>query len=105
MMKLLNAVCNTHKEREEGRGTRNMQANWKVCLYKGNPTTLRQVHHFPTSHLTFYLFNDSIPIDLALKEDPNGRPRYFKGKEETPQPRMLANPFTFSTLPTWTISN
>jgi hypothetical protein len=77
----------------------------KCALYKGNPTTLRQVHHFPTSHLTFYLFNDSIPIDLALKEDPNGRPRYFKGKEETPQPRMLANPFTFSTLPTWTISN
>jgi hypothetical protein len=29
--------------------------------------------------------------DLALKGAPNERPRYFKGREETLQPKMLAN--------------
>jgi hypothetical protein len=41
-------------------------------------------------------------INLALKEVSNGRPRYFIGKEETQQPRILASPSTLLTLPTRT---
>jgi len=41
-------------------------------------------------------------IDLALKEAPNERPRYFKGNEETPQPKMLDKPSTLSTQSTGT---
>jgi len=37
---------------------------------------------------------------LALKEAPNGRPRYFKGNEETLKSKMLAKPSTLSTQPT-----
>jgi len=40
--------------------------------------------------------------DLALKGAPNGRPRYFIGREETPQPKMLAKPSILSTSPTGT---
>jgi hypothetical protein len=38
-------------------------------------------------------------IDLALKEAPNGRPRYFIGKDETLQPKMRSNPSKLLTLP------
>jgi hypothetical protein len=38
-------------------------------------------------------------IDLALKEGLNGRSRYFKGKEESPQPKILARPLKSLTLP------
>jgi len=41
-------------------------------------------------------------IDLALKGAPNDRPRYLKGKEDTLQPKILANPTTLLTLPTRT---
>jgi hypothetical protein len=42
----------------------------------------------------------SSQMDLALKGAPNERPRYFKGREETPQPMMPANSSTLSTSPT-----
>jgi hypothetical protein len=35
--------------------------------------------------------------DLALKWAPNGRPRYFIGREETPQPKMQAKSPILST--------
>jgi hypothetical protein len=44
---------------------------------------------------------------LALQPPLNGRPRYFKRKEEkkNPQLKIPANPSTLSTLPTATNSN
>jgi hypothetical protein len=39
-------------------------------------------------------------ICLALKEGPNGRPRYFTGKVATPLPKIQANKSTCSTFPT-----
>jgi hypothetical protein len=39
-------------------------------------------------------------IDLALKEAPNGIPRYFKGKEETSHPKIPTKPSTILILPT-----
>jgi hypothetical protein len=41
-------------------------------------------------------------ITLALKEIPKRRMRYFIGKEDTVQPRILAKPSTLLTLPTGT---
>jgi hypothetical protein len=38
-------------------------------------------------------------IDVALNAVPNGRPRYFIGREETLQPKMLARPSMLMTLP------
>jgi hypothetical protein len=43
-------------------------------------------------------------IDLALKGNPNGRPRYFKGKD-TPHSKRLARPSTLLTLSTRTSSS
>jgi hypothetical protein len=43
--------------------------------------------------------------DLALNGAPNGRPRYFIGREDTPQPNMLAIPSILSTSPTGTITD
>jgi hypothetical protein len=40
--------------------------------------------------------------DMALKESPTGSPRYFKVKEETLQPMILARPSTLLTLLTRT---
>jgi hypothetical protein len=34
----------------------------------------------------------SFQISLALKETPKGRPRYFIGKDEALQPKILAKP-------------
>jgi hypothetical protein len=47
----------------------------------------------------------SSQIDLALNKSPSGRPRYFKGREETVQPKMLAKPSTLLTLPMGTNSD
>jgi hypothetical protein len=44
----------------------------------------------------------SSQIDLALNEAPKGRPRYFIGKEDIIQPKILAKPLTFITWPTST---
>jgi hypothetical protein len=44
-------------------------------------------------------------VNLALKEAPRRRPRYFKGKKETTQPKLLASPSTLLALPTRTNSN
>jgi hypothetical protein len=44
----------------------------------------------------------SSQLDLVLKGAPNGRPRYFKGREETPQPKMPARSSILSTRPTRT---
>jgi hypothetical protein len=44
-------------------------------------------------------------IDMASKGAPNGRPRYFIGKEETLQSKMRAKPSALLTLPTWTNSD
>jgi hypothetical protein len=41
----------------------------------------------------------SSQIDLALNEAPKGRPRYFIGKDDTLQPKILAKPSTLMTLP------
>jgi hypothetical protein len=41
-------------------------------------------------------------ICLALKDASNGRPRYFNSKDDTPQPKILANLSTLSTFPTGT---
>jgi hypothetical protein len=41
-------------------------------------------------------------IGLTLLEASKGKPRYFKGKEQTPHPVIQTNPSTFSTLPTGT---
>jgi len=43
--------------------------------------------------------------DLALKEAPNRRPRYFMGNEENLYPKILAKPSTLLTLSTRTNSN
>jgi hypothetical protein len=44
----------------------------------------------------------SSQIDLALKEALKGRPRYFIGKEEILQPKILAKPSILLTIPTGT---
>jgi hypothetical protein len=41
-------------------------------------------------------------MDLALKGAPNGRPRYFKGREETLHPKMPAKSSIITTSPTGT---
>jgi hypothetical protein len=41
----------------------------------------------------------SSQLDLALKGAPNGSLRYFKGREETPQPKMPAKSSILSTWP------
>jgi hypothetical protein len=41
----------------------------------------------------------SFQIDLALKEAPKRRPRYFIGKEETLHPKILAKPSILFTIP------
>jgi hypothetical protein len=42
---------------------------------------------------------------LALKGAPHRRPKYFKGKKDTAQPRIVANPSTLCTLYRGTKSN
>lgn len=42
---------------------------------------------------------------LSLIGGLNKRSRYFMGREAIPQPRILANPTTLSTVPTGTNSN
>jgi hypothetical protein len=44
-----------------------------------------------------YLLNNIVPNMLGLIGVSNGRPRYFKGRGETPQPIILVNPSTLST--------
>jgi hypothetical protein len=63
-MKLLYVVCNTSREREEGHEI--CRQSGKGALYKGNLTTLRQVHYFSISQMMLYLFNDIIPNRLGL---------------------------------------
>jgi hypothetical protein len=41
-------------------------------------------------HFTFSIM--PFQIGLALKEAPKGRPRYFIGKDDTVQPKILAKP-------------
>jgi hypothetical protein len=52
-----------------GRGKEGQEIRWQIVkcvLNKGNPTTLRQLHHFPTSQPTPSLFNNPIPNILGL---------------------------------------
>jgi hypothetical protein len=42
----------------------------KCALSKGNPTILGQVHHFLTSQLSLYLFNDYVPNMFNLVGGP-----------------------------------
>jgi hypothetical protein len=56
----------------------------------------------PTSQPSFYLSNNIIPNELGLKRSPNGSPRYFIGREETPQPKTPASSSRLSTAPTGT---
>jgi hypothetical protein len=44
----------------------------------------------------------SSQMNLALKGAPNKRPRYFKGREETLQPKIPAKSSILTTLPTGT---
>jgi hypothetical protein len=53
-------------------------------------------------HFTFSIM--PFQIGLALKEAPKGRPRYFIGKYETLQPKILAKPSTLLIKPTRTNS-
>jgi hypothetical protein len=64
------------------------------------PPLDRYIHFQLANRLSIFPTTPS-HMDLALKEAPNGRPRYFKGKEETPQ-SMLAKLSTLSTQPTGT---
>jgi len=41
-------------------------------------------------------------MNLAIKGGPSRRPRYFKGREETPQPKIPAKSSILTTLPTGT---
>jgi hypothetical protein len=43
---------------------------------------------------------------LVLKDAPKGRPRYFNGSDETPLPKIQANPsYTLTTFPAGANSN
>jgi Leucine-rich repeat (LRR) protein len=73
------------------------------ALNQGYLAPFRWGQPLPTNQLTLNLLNNAIPqIDLALKEAPNGRLRYFVGNEETLQPKIQAKPSTLLTLPTGT---
>jgi hypothetical protein len=63
---------------------------------------LRQIKPLPTAKQISIFSLLLSHIDFALKEAPNGRPKYFIGKEDTLQPRVLAKPPTFSVAPTKT---
>jgi hypothetical protein len=38
----------------------------KCALDEGNPTSLRQIHHFPTSQTTLYILSNILPNMLGL---------------------------------------
>jgi hypothetical protein len=63
----------------------------------------KYIFQLAKQHLIFSI--TQFQIDLALKEGPNGRSRYFKGKEESPQPKILARPSKSLTLPIGTSSD
>jgi hypothetical protein len=58
----------------------------------------------PTKQRSIFLIMPS-QIDFALNEAPNGRPRYFMGREDALQPLILANPPTSSMAATGTNSD
>jgi hypothetical protein len=58
----------------------------------------------PAKRYSIFLIKPS-QIALALKKAPNGRLKYFKGKEETPHPKILAKPSTLMTFLIGTNSN
>jgi len=60
------------------------------------------IHPLPTSQSQLNLFNNTILNTLGLITTPSGRPRYFKGKEKTSQPKMPVSLSTLSTQPTRT---
>jgi hypothetical protein len=53
--------------------------------------------HSEKQRSTFAMMSSQ--TNLALKEAPKGRPRYFIGKVDTLEPKILAKPSTFITLP------
>jgi hypothetical protein len=58
----------------------------------------RYIIFHPTKRLSIFSITPS-QIDLALHGTPNGRPRYFKSKDDTTQHRILASPSIFLTFP------
>jgi hypothetical protein len=62
-------------------------------------------YHLPSCQTTHNLPNNTIPYQFGIKGAHNRRLKYFKGKEDTPQPRILANPSTLLTLTTKTNSD
>jgi hypothetical protein len=73
------------KREREREGGRKIQLKWRVF----HPARMRLILSITPSQ-----------IDFALKRAPNGRPRYFIGKEETMHHKILANLLTLLTLPT-----
>jgi hypothetical protein len=97
-MELLNTICHASRNRKERQEM--SRKIGKSALYKGSPTTLGQIHPLPASQLLSIFPTPLSQIDLALKEAPKVRPRYFRGNEETTQPKMPAKPSTLSKQPT-----
>jgi hypothetical protein len=84
-MKLLYAVCNTHREREDGSELHMQIGKFGKCaLNKGNSTTLRQIHHFPTSQSMLYLFNSIVPYRLGRIGAPQQKTKILKRQRRNP---------------------
>jgi hypothetical protein len=97
-LELLNVIGHTSKN-----GKERQEVSRKIgegTLDKGNLATLDKYNFFQLVKRRSILTTISSQIDLALKHAPSGIPRYFRGREEVPQPKMTANSVALSTLPT-----
>jgi hypothetical protein len=82
----------------------NREKRKEVCRKIGESALLRvtlppldRYNCFQLASRLSILPTTSSQMDLVLKGAPNGRPRYFEGKEETPHPKMRANSSILST--------
>jgi hypothetical protein len=99
-LKLLNTV--SHMSRN-GKNRHEIRREVGECtLDEGNLAPLDKYNFCQLAKRCSILTTISSQMDVALWRAPRGMPRYFKGKEEVPQPKIEANSATLSTLPTGT---
>jgi len=89
-MQLLYTTSDTGGNREKGE-RKYVGRLERVLFIRVTLPPFDRYNHFQLANRLSILPTTSSQQDLTLKGAPNGRPRYFIGREETPQPKMQAN--------------
>jgi hypothetical protein len=69
-----------------------MELDWSVLLIRVTLAPLDRYIIFQLASLCLIFSTIPSQMDLALKQAPGGRPRYFKGKEDVHNPRYQLFP-------------